>query len=140
MCLLLHCAQDAWRWPAEMSIGGRVDSSEVDALENRRSGRPSGGFADSAGTARTLVRAMLAGGGLGDGDARSGTAEIRAQRPREVSRAGRKQLRGPCLVGLQSPADFTFVSRACGWEPHIYPSIGYYECMEVKTPPCTVRY
>ena len=38
---------------------------------------------------------------------------MRAQRPREVSRAGRMQLRGPCPIGLQSPADFTFVSRAC---------------------------
>jgi len=47
-----------------MYIGGRVDSSEVGALENQRSGRPSGGFVDSAGTARTLMRATLAGGGL----------------------------------------------------------------------------
>ena len=62
--LLVVALRAGWRWPAEMSIGGRVDSSEVDTLENRRSGRPSGGFADSAGTARTLTRAMLAGAGL----------------------------------------------------------------------------
>ena len=41
-----------------------MDSSEVDALEIRRSGWPSGSFVDSAGSARTLTRATLAGGGL----------------------------------------------------------------------------
>ena len=43
-----------WRWPADKYIGVRVDSSEVGALENQRSGGPSGCMVDSAGTVRPL--------------------------------------------------------------------------------------